>query len=220
MAPADLDAPTYGRRLREPRISLRSIRGSRLRHPPYVDASHRLIFGRLPWIGKKDKLQDDGMHTFMTLVWDEVTSQMRELEAANRSLEEANQKVLLQSQNQLKHFAMMSHEIWMPLNYRAGVSNLLLDDSNLEVEVQESLKMITSSGDLFMWSHLWCPRISLACAAGKVETIIQPTNVRKTINATTELLKNKWNYRWSWKQQRRTVVCVLAIRIFLCDSCQ
>jgi hypothetical protein len=35
MAPAVFDTQTYGRRLREPRIKLRSIRGSCLRRHPY-----------------------------------------------------------------------------------------------------------------------------------------------------------------------------------------
>jgi hypothetical protein len=44
MAPAVLDAQTYQRWLREPRILLREIRGSRLRPRRYVSASRFYVF--------------------------------------------------------------------------------------------------------------------------------------------------------------------------------
>jgi signal transduction histidine kinase/ActR/RegA family two-component response regulator len=129
------------------------------------------------------------MTTLMSRLQEEVTKQTKELEAANKSLAAANQRVLRQGQNQLKHFAMMSHEIRTPLNCIVGLSNLLLD-SNLDPSVEESIEMITSSGDLLLavvddvldYSKL---------ATGKVETIIQPTNLRKTINAVVASVSTK-----------------------------
>ena len=134
------------------------------------------------FIARNNQVQDIMMKSLMSRVRDEVTLQTQELETANKSLAEANQKIVRQSQNQLKHFAMMSHEIRTPLNCIVGLSNLLLDETGLDAEVHESLEMITTSGDLLL--AVVDDVLDYAkLATGKVETIIQPTNVQKTINA-------------------------------------
>lgn len=122
-----------------------------------------------------------------------VDQQTKELAETNQRLEAAHAKVIQQSQAQLKHFAMMSHEIRTPLNCIVGLSNLLLEgnvDKPLDPEVEESILMITNSGDLLLavvddvldYSKL---------ASGNVEIEITPTNLRKTLRPMTESIRLK-----------------------------
>ncbi len=76
-----------------------------------------------------------------------VNERTSRLEALNRELESANQKIASASAVQLQHFACMSHEIRTPLNCIIGLSSLL-EETGLNPMQQESIEMIVSSGKL------------------------------------------------------------------------
>jgi signal transduction histidine kinase len=128
---------------------------------------------------------DKVMKTLMARLEEEVRNQTRELEQANTQLAQANRRVVSQSRAQLQHFAMMSHEIRTPLNGIVGISNLLLEEQMLPDQVEESIKMITSSGDLLLavvddvldYSKL---------VTGKVEICLKPTRFRNCIESVLE----------------------------------
>lgn len=132
------------------------------------------------------------MNTLQERLSQHVETQTRDLAEANHRLAAANAKVMKQAQDQLKHFAMMSHEIRTPLNCIVGLSNLLLDNPHkpLDPEVEESISMITASGDLLLavvddvldYSKL---------ATGNVEIEIAPTDVRRTIRPVVESIRMK-----------------------------
>mmetsp|Transcript_57582 Transcript_57582/g.140626 ORF Transcript_57582/g.140626 Transcript_57582/m.140626 type:complete len:1246 (+) Transcript_57582:301-4038(+) len=121
----------------------------------------------------------------------EVASRTHDLAEANRQLIIANKKTISHAKAQLQHFAMMSHEIRTPLNCIIGLSNLLLEQSTkptsasggrkpLDPEVEDSIKMITDSGDLLLavvddvldYSKL---------ASGRVEISVGPTEIRRVL---------------------------------------
>jgi len=120
---------------------------------------------------------------------EEVNLQTQELAATNASLEEANQRIILQSQAQLKNFAIMSHEIRTPLNCIVGISDLLLN-SSLDASMKESIEMITSSSDLLLavvddvldYSKL---------ATGNVKAVMRSTNLRTIVNTVASSVQTK-----------------------------
>ena len=88
------------------------------------------------------------------------------------------------------NFCMDCKQIRTPLNCIVGLSNLLLDSSNLDKEVQESLEMITSSGDLLL--AVVDDVLDYAkLTTGKVETKIEATNVQRTINSVISSVRPK-----------------------------
>eukprot|EP00522_Entomoneis_paludosa_P011115 CAMPEP_0172439646 /NCGR_PEP_ID=MMETSP1065-20121228/561_1 /TAXON_ID=265537 /ORGANISM="Amphiprora paludosa, Strain CCMP125" /LENGTH=897 /DNA_ID=CAMNT_0013188355 /DNA_START=80 /DNA_END=2776 /DNA_ORIENTATION=- len=123
---------------------------------------------------------------------EEVQKQTQELATANANLERANQKIVQQSQAQLRHFAMMSHEIRTPLNCIVSLSNLLLESEQVQQQamIAESVEMITSSGDLLVavvddvldYSKL---------AAGKVEATLQVAPLRPTLQTVLAAIRAK-----------------------------
>lgn len=127
-------------------------------------------------------MNDVIIRTFMDRLEDEIREQTMELAAANKSLAQANEKIVQQAESQLRNFAMMSHEIRTPLNCIVGLSNLLLSSDDLDPSLQESIEMITSSGDLLLavvddvldYSKL---------AAGKVETKVETIQTQQVIRA-------------------------------------
>jgi signal transduction histidine kinase/ActR/RegA family two-component response regulator len=112
---------------------------------------------------------------------DEIKEETSELAQANKCLADANKKIVLQAESQLRNFAMMSHEIRTPLNCIVGLSNLLLD-SELDPLTRESIEMITGSGDLLLavvddvldYSKL---------ATGKVETKLELVRLPRIVRA-------------------------------------
>lgn len=146
-----------------------------------------------------------------------INHRTRELAETNERLSQANQQILQQSKAQLQHFAMMSHEIRTPLNCIIGLSNLLLEESQsadtsssmdhdddtsyssssperkrrrLDPQVEESIRMITNSGDLLLaivddvldYSKLAC---------GKVDIDVAPTDIRKMLQLVVESIRLK-----------------------------
>lgn len=79
---------------------------------------------------------------FIAALEEKVTERTQDLENAKARLELANQQ-------QLRHFACMNHEIRTPLNCILGLSNLLLDSDLTRVQ-QDSLKLISTSGNLLL----------------------------------------------------------------------
>ncbi len=128
------------------------------------------------------QLNDAIIRTFKNRLEDEIMEQTAELATANKSLAMANEKIVQQAESQLRNFAMMSHEIRTPLNCIVGLSNLLLSSDDLDPTLQESIEMITSSGDLLLavvddvldYSKL---------AAGKVETKIESIQTQQVVRA-------------------------------------
>lgn len=80
---------------------------------------------------------------------EEVAERTKELATANDSLAQANRRVERQAKTQLQHFAMMSHEIRTPLNGIIGLSSLL-EETDLNEDQRESVRMIVTSGDLLV----------------------------------------------------------------------
>ena len=121
---------------------------------------------------------------------EKVALQTQELANANKNLADANERVMRQYQNQLKHFAMMSHEIRTPLNCIIGLSNLLLDSDDIDEQSREQVELIVGSSDLLLavvndvldYSKL---------ATGRVDTFIEPTDVRKCIKNVTSAIRVK-----------------------------
>jgi signal transduction histidine kinase/CheY-like chemotaxis protein len=122
-----------------------------------------------------------------------VEQRTKELEETNRQLAAGHAKVTERSQMQLKHFAMMSHEIRTPLNCIVGMSNLLLEGSSRDTmhpDVEESIRMITNSGDLLLavvddvldYSKL---------ASGNVEIDVSPTRLRRMLRPMLESIRLK-----------------------------
>jgi len=109
------------------------------------------------------------------------------LEALNRELEEANNKIATASASQLQHFACMSHEIRTPLNCIIGLSSLL-EDSDLNPMQKESMEMIVSSGkllrqivdDVLDYSKL---------ESGNAEVLFKDINLQETLSAVIHLIK-------------------------------
>jgi signal transduction histidine kinase/ActR/RegA family two-component response regulator len=87
--------------------------------------------------------------TLMGRLEEEVAERTKELAAANDSLAQANRLVERQAKTQLQHFAMMSHEIRTPLSGIIGLSSLL-EQTDLNEEQHESVRMIVTSGDLLV----------------------------------------------------------------------
>jgi signal transduction histidine kinase/ActR/RegA family two-component response regulator len=129
------------------------------------------------------------LETLVGRLEEEVHKQTQELAATNASLEKANERSVLQSQAQLKNFAIMSHEIRTPLNCIVGISDLLLN-SSLDPSMKESIEMITSSSDLLLavvddvldYSKL---------ATGNVEAIIRATNLGTIVNTVASSVQTK-----------------------------
>jgi signal transduction histidine kinase len=76
-----------------------------------------------------------------------VTQRTSRLEALNKDLELANERIAAASAMQLQHFACMSHEIRTPLNCIIGLSSLM-EETELTPMQKESMEMIISSGKL------------------------------------------------------------------------
>lgn len=131
------------------------------------------------------------MKTLMGRLEDEVAERTQELEKANSRLEAANKRVLEQSANQLFHFAMASHEIRTPLNCIVAMSSLLLDEGNVLPEHQrETVRMITSSGDLL--AGVVNDVLDFASLeSGKVDIALEPTNLQDTINVVIQAMEIK-----------------------------
>jgi len=102
-----------------------------------------------------ERRQQVVMHTVVTsaanvcLLEEKVRERTTKLQETNDRLEEAHRQVVQASAAQLQHFACMSHEIRTPLNCIIGCSSLL-KDTDLDPMQEESIQMITSSGDLLL----------------------------------------------------------------------
>ena len=66
-------------------------------------------------------MHDKSMQYLTSVLQEEVQDRTRELAIANKTLEEANRQITRQSEAQLRHFAMMSHEIRQVLIYILSV---------------------------------------------------------------------------------------------------
>jgi signal transduction histidine kinase len=135
---------------------------------------------------------DLNMKVMQDRMMDDINAQTLDLAESNKRLVENNKRVMKQAQDQLKHFAMMSHEIRTPLNCIVGLSNLLLENPEhpLDAQVEESLSMITASGDLLLavvedvldYSKL---------STGNVDIEIAPVNIRKAVRTVVESIRIK-----------------------------
>ncbi|KAL3921320.1 MAG: hypothetical protein SGILL_002808 [Bacillariaceae sp.] len=135
---------------------------------------------------------DMNMKALQQRLMDDVKNQTEDLAKANHRLVANNKRVMKQAQDQLKHFAMMSHEIRTPLNCIVGLSNLLLEnpENPLDPQVEESLTMITASGDLLLavvddvldYSKL---------STGNVEIEMAPMDIRKIVRTVVESVRIK-----------------------------
>lgn len=116
-----------------------------------------------------------------------VKERTSRLEALNRELEKANQKIASASAMQLQHFACMSHEIRTPLNCIIGLSSLL-EETELNPMQRESMEMMISSGkllrqivdDVLDYSKL---------ESGNAQVLIQRINLQETLNAVIHLIQ-------------------------------
>ena len=80
----------------------------------------------------------------------QINDRTNELATANEDLEKANTQIQEQAARQLEHFACMSHEIRTPLNCIVGMSSILLEETNAQIDptLSESIQMIFTSGEL------------------------------------------------------------------------
>ena len=95
-------------------------------------------------------------------VEDRVRERTNKLEALNRELAAANEKIAKASAQKILHFASMSHEIRTPLNCILGLSSVF-DSNNLSPDQRESLDMIAKSG------HLLCSIVDDVLDYSKLE---------------------------------------------------
>lgn len=138
------------------------------------------------------------------------------LEALNRDLELANERIAAASAMQLQHFACMSHEIRTPLNCIIGLSSLM-EETELNLMQKESMEMIISSGRLLRqivddvldckWHADFC---SLACSilffassqkimllsrldskleSGNAQVLFEDINLQETLNTVIHLIQ-------------------------------
>jgi signal transduction histidine kinase/CheY-like chemotaxis protein len=120
---------------------------------------------------------------------EKVMDRTKELHLTNKSLKEANRRVVRASQAQLQHFACMSHEIRTPLNCIIGLSSLL-QETTLNPYQQDSLKMIVTSGDLLLtvvndvldYSKL---------ESGNVDIDIRRSNLQEVLDAVVHSIAQK-----------------------------
>jgi signal transduction histidine kinase/ActR/RegA family two-component response regulator len=118
-----------------------------------------------------------------------VNERTIKLQKTNQELEAANKRVVKTSQAQLQHFACMSHEIRTPLNCIIGLSSLL-SESKMTAMHEESIRMITASGDLLLTvvnDVLDYAKLE----SGNFEIEIRRSNLQEMLNAVIHSIQTK-----------------------------
>ena len=122
----------------------------------------------------------------------QIKNRTNELANANQDLEKANTQLASQSSRQLEHFACMSHEIRTPLNCIVGMSSVLLEDTESEMDQMhaESIRMIYTSGELLR--AIVDDVLDYAkLESGSFEVDVRKTNLQESLDGVVHSISQK-----------------------------